>query len=414
MSADPVQPGGGGETGQLQERAASAAAPGFVLTVVLGALSAFAPVSIDMYLPAFPALERAFDASTGAVQTTLAAFFLGFALGQAFFGPITDRFGRKPPLYVSLALYVAASAGCALAPSIEALAGLRFLQAFAACAGVVISRAIVRDLYPPQEAVRIFGALMLVIGLAPMLAPLAGGWLLSFAGWASIFWTLAAFGALCLLAVWLSLPESHPPHARRRLSLVPALQAYLRLLADKRFLGYALSGGFAMAGMFVYIAGSPFVFIELHGVPPQHYGWLFGTNALGLVAASQVNGRLLRPGHSPATLRRANVAQAAIGLALVATAATGAGGLAGVAVPLFLYVASLGFTMPNATALALAPHGANAGVASALLGTLQFGAGALAATLLGALHAGTALPMAALIALCALLALAVNLALTRG
>lgn len=413
MSGGPV-PSGGAGAGGGQGTAAAPAPARRGLIVVLGALAAFAPVSIDMYLPAFPALERAFGVGMGAVQTTLAAFFLGFALGQAFFGPITDRFGRKPPLYVSLTIYAAASAGCALAPSIEALAGLRFLQAFAACAGAVISRAIVRDLFPPQEAVRVFSALMLVTGLAPILAPLAGGWLLSLAGWQAIFWTLSGFGALCLAAISFRLPESHPPEARRRLRLVPALQAYLRLLADRRFVGYALSGGFAMAGMFVYIAGSPFVFIELHGVPPQHYGWLFGTNAFGLVAAAQANGRLLRPGHSHSTLRRANFAQAAIGLVLVATAATGAGGLWGVALPLFLYVASLGFTLPNATALAMAPHGANAGVASALLGTLQFGSGAVAASLLGALHAGTALPMAALIALCGLLALAVNLTLTRG
>jgi DHA1 family bicyclomycin/chloramphenicol resistance-like MFS transporter len=384
------------------------------MLLVLGALAAFAPLSIDMYLPAFPAIEGAFAASTGAVQTTLATFFVGFALGQALYGPVTDAFGRKAPLYVGLAVYVAASAGCALAPSVAALAGLRFVQAVGACAGAVISRAVVRDVFTASEAPRIYGALMLVTGLAPILAPLLGGWLLAWFGWQAIFWALAVAGALCLVAVWLQLPETHPPAARRRLALVPSLAAYARLLADRGFVGYALSGGLAMAGMFAYIAGSPFVFIQLHGVPPERYGWLFGANALGLVIAAQANGRVRRPGHAHATLRWANVVQAASGLVLLATAAAGAGGLAGVALPLFVYVASLGFVLPNATALAMAPHGANAGVASALLGTLQFSTAALAATAVGALHDGTATPMALVIAACGAGALAVNLAMTRS
>jgi len=390
-----------------------AVGPGPGLLLILGALSAFAPLSIDMYLPAFPAIEADFGVGAGAAQATLATFFIGFALGQAFFGPVTDAFGRKPPLYASLSIYAAASAGCALATSVETLAALRFLQAIGACAGGVVARAMVRDLFDPRDAPRIYGALMLVTGAAPILAPLLGGWVLVWFGWPAIFWTLGGVGLACLAAVALSLPETHPPEARRRLALVPALAAYGRLLADGRFVGHAMAGGMAMAGMFAYIAGSPFVFIELHGVSPQHYGWLFGANAFGLIGLAQVNGRLLAPGHAARTLRRANLAQAAVGAALAGLAVAGAGGLPALGALLFVYVASLGFTLPNATALAMAPHGANAGAASALLGTLQFSAAAVAAAAVGWLHDGSAAPMAGVIAFCGIAALACNLLLAR-
>jgi DHA1 family bicyclomycin/chloramphenicol resistance-like MFS transporter len=369
------------------------------ITLVLGALTAFAPMSVDMYLPSLPAIGRGLRADMPMVQMTLAAFFVGLSLGQALYGPLADRFGRKAPLYGGIVLYVLASVACALAPDIESLIAARFVQAAGGCAGVVIARAVVRDLFEAQDAARMFSVLMLVMGAAPILAPVAGGQLLVQFGWRSIFWALAVFGSLCLLASLAWLPETHQA-ARAELSLGGALRVYGRLLTDRRFLGYALGGGLAASGLFAYIAGSPFVFIELYGVPAQHYGWLFGTNALALIVGSQINRRLLRKHPAQRVLRVAGGVTLAFGILLLLLVSTGLGGFAGVALPLFGFVASLGFVFPNTTALALAPQSGRAGSASALLGALQFALATVASGLVGALHNATALPMAAVIALC--------------
>jgi DHA1 family bicyclomycin/chloramphenicol resistance-like MFS transporter len=369
------------------------------LLLILGALSAFAPMSIDMYLPALPTLSTVFQASAAQVQWTLASFFIGFAIGQALLGPLTDRYGRKWPLYLSLVLFVAASIGCSLAPSVLALTILRFLQALGACAGGVIARAMVRDLFPPEQAVRVYSALMLVMGVAPILAPLIGGYLLVWLGWPSIFWALAAFGLACLVAVVVGLPETQPQRTGTAPGLGAAFASYGAILRHPQFLRYALVGGCSMAGMFAYIAGSPYVFIQLHQVPAEHYGWLFGLNALGLVSAAQLNGRVLHGRFgSMAVLRRGAWLQAGAGAVLLAVATVGRGGLIAIVLPLFLYVACTGLITPNSTALAMAPHPRAAGAASALLGTLQFGLAALAAVLVGAVHADSAAPMAAVIA----------------
>ncbi|BBK40824.1 Bcr/CflA family drug resistance efflux transporter [Allostella vacuolata] len=383
------------------------------LLIILGALTAFAPLSIDMYLPAFPQMEVALGTSTDAVQRTLAAFFLGFALGQSSYGPVTDRFGRKPPLYFGLGLYILASIGCALATSAEALTVLRFIQAVGACSGMVIARAMVRDLFDPKDAARAYSSLMLVTGLAPILAPVIGGLVLLWAGWSMIFWLLAAYAVLALAAVHFRLPETHPADPSRPLAFGRALADYARIIVDRRYLGYAAGGGLGMAGMFAYIAGSPFVFIDLHGIRSQDYGWLFGLNALGFVLAAQVNGRLLPAGSHERALRLAMLVQGAAAIVLVLSVATGWGGFLGIFLPIFVYVATLGFIMPNAAALAMAPHGRNAGVASALLGTLQFGLAAIASAMIGLLHDGTALPMAGTVAACGLAGLALNRLLVR-
>ena len=373
------------------------------LTLVLGALAAFAPMTTDMYLPSLPTLAREFEATGGAVQLTLAAFFIGLAAGQLLYGPLADRYGRKPPLYAGIVLFIAASALCALAPSLDALVALRFLQATGCCAGIVISRAVVRDLFEAHEAARMFSLIMLVMGVAPILAPLVGGYLLVLLGWQSIFWALALFGALCLVAAVAWLPETRAPHAAVPLSR--ALPGYLLLLRDRRFLGFALAGGLAQGGMFAYISGSPQVFIDVYGVPAQHYGWLFGLNAFGLIAASQLNRRLLRRLGPRAVLDRVALVNAVLGAVLLLLAVTGVLGFAGILLPLFGYVATLGMIFPNSQALALAEHGVRAGTASALIGTLQFGVAGIASSLVGALYDGSALPMAAVIAVCGVLAL---------
>lgn len=376
-----------------------------LVVLVLGALSAFAPMSIDMYLPAFPAIADSLKATPGQVAYTLSAFFVGLSAGQLVYGPLADRFGRKPPLLAGIALYLAASVGCAVAPDVSWLVALRALQALGGCAGVVISRAMVRDMFAPQDAARIFSILMLVMGLAPILAPLLGGLVLGVAGWRGIFGALALFGLASLVGSLTALRETHPPDARVRLGLGAVLGVYGSFLADARFMGFALSGSVAQAGMFAYIAGSPFVFITLNHVPAQHYGWLFGTNALGLIAASQLNARLLKTRAAGDVLLRALTVCMASGLALLGTTLTGFGGFVGLLVPLFCYVASLGFITPNATALALSTRHTHLGQASALTGTVQFAAATLSGALVGALQNGTAMPMAGVIAGCGVVAL---------
>jgi DHA1 family bicyclomycin/chloramphenicol resistance-like MFS transporter len=375
------------------------------LTIILGTLSAFGPLSIDMYLPGLPGIGRTFGVETAVAQQSLSAFFIGLALGQAFYGPIADRVGRRLPLLFGCILYAIASLGCVFAPTIGSLIGLRFAQALGGCAGMVIARSVVRDLFDARESARIYSFLMLVMGLAPITAPLIGGQLLLFFGWRAIFVVLAAFGLLCAALVLFGLPETLPPERRSTAGLGQALAAYGSLIRDRQFMGFALAGGFISAGMFVYIAGSPFVLIELYGVAPEHYGWIFGANALGLIAASQLNRRLLQRYNGETIMRVAIGTIVISGLVLVAVAATGLGGLAGLLPPLFVCIAGYGLVVPNATAAAMALYGAMAGSASALLGTLQFSVGAMAGILVGVLHTGTALPMAGMIAACAIAAL---------
>jgi DHA1 family bicyclomycin/chloramphenicol resistance-like MFS transporter len=377
------------------------------LALILGALSAFGPLSIDMYLPSFAAISRDLEASQAQVQFTLAVFFGGLGLGQAFYGPISDRYGRRRPLCFGVTLFVLAGAACALARSIEGLMAWRFVQSIGGCAGIVIARAVVRDRFDERESARVFSLLMLVMGLAPILAPLIGGQILVLFGWRAIFWTLAGFGLACLTAVVLVLGESLPSERRTAGGLSNALRVYARLLSDRAFMRFNLSGALAIAGMFAYIFGSPFVFMQIHGVRPDRYGWLFGLNALGLIGASQLNRMALGRVAGAGILSRALYVTAAAGLALLIEAWTGAGGLPALLLPLFVYIASLGFVLPNVTAAALAPQGRNAGSASAMLGTVQFGAGAVVGMLLGALGDGTAVPMAALVAACGLSSLAV-------
>ncbi len=375
----------------------------FRTTLILSALVAFAPMSIDMYLPTLPALERYFSTDTASVQHTLASFFAGLAIGQLLYGPVADRYGRKPPLYFGLSLYVIASAACALAPDIGSLIVLRFLQAVSGCAGMVVARAMVRDLYDRQESAHVYSILLMVMGIAPIVAPLAGGYLLTWFGWRSIFWVLALFGVACLVAVKWKLPETLA-HDQPRTPLSKALGNYAALLANRRYLGYALSGGFGQAGMFAYISGSPFVFIELYDVPAQDFGWLFGLNAVGIIALTQANRRLLLKHDSDRLLDFGNLAGFLACLVLLAAAMSSAAGLIGILVPLFFIVSLRGLTFPNASAGAMAPFPEKAGSASALLGSMQFAIAAVASAAVGLFHDGSAVPMAAVITACGLLA----------
>jgi len=372
-----------------------------LLTVILGMLTAFGSLSIDMYLPGLPAIARELNADAAAAQRTLAVFFLGMALGQVLYGPISDRLGRRGPLIVGCALYALACMGCALAPSIRLLMGFRFAQALGACAGTVIARSVVRDLFDPRDSARMYSFLMLMMGLAPITAPLIGGQILVAFGWRAIFVVLSGFGLACLTAALLGLPETLAPERRSQVGLGAALRAYGGLLTDGRFMAYTAASALAVGAMFAYIAGSPFVFIELHGVRPERYGFLFGANALGLVSASQLNHWLLRHYGSGQILRVGLGIMAGSGLLLLAATALAVGGFGGMLVLLFCCIATYGLVQPNAVALAMAPHGRQAGVASALIGGCQSTLGAAVGALVGLLHNGTALPMAGVIAACA-------------
>ncbi|ANY89505.1 MULTISPECIES: multidrug effflux MFS transporter [Pseudomonas] len=381
------------------------------IVLILGALSAFGPLAIDFYLPAFPAMAQAFGTDEKHVQSTLAAYFLGLSLGQLAYGPVADRFGRRAPLLFGITLFTLASLACAYAPNLETLVLARFVQALGGCAGMVLSRAIVSDKCDPVASAKVFSQLMLVMGLAPILAPMLGGVLVNVSGWQSIFLALSLFSAACLLAVSLGLPESLPPDMPRQ-PLSGALRQYLRLLGDRVFLGHALTGGVAIAGMFAYIAGSPFVFIKLYGVPAEHYGWLFGTNAAGFILMAQVNARLLAKRGPAFLLARAVWLYLLAGLALLCVAALRPAPLWPLLVPLFLCIASLGCIIPNASACAMSGQGARAGSASALMGCVQFSVAAGAAALVGVLHDGSAVPMALVISLCGALVVSVAM-LTR-
>ncbi|MGV8890635.1 MAG: multidrug effflux MFS transporter [Pseudomonas sp.] len=379
--------------------------------LILGALSAFGPLAIDFYLPAFPAMALAFGTDEKHVQLTLAAYFLGLSIGQLAYGPVADRFGRRIPLLTGLGLFTAASLACAYAPNLEWLIGARFIQALGGCAGMVIARAVVSDKCDAVGSAKVFSQLMLVMGLAPILAPMLGGLLVNTTGWQSIFLVLSGFSALAGLAVALGLPESLPAHVPRQ-PLSGALRQYGRLLSDPLFLGHALTGGIAIAGMFAYIAGSPFVFIKLYGVPTEHFGWLFGTNAAGFILVAQVNARLLAKRGPALLLVRTVWIYLGAGLALLAVSSLHTAQLWPLLIPLFICIASLGCILPNASACAMNGQGARAGSASAMLGCLQFSVAAGAAALVGVLHDGSAMPMAMVISLCAILVVSVAM-LTR-
>lgn len=381
------------------------------MVLILGALTAFGPLAIDFYLPAFPAMAQAFATDEKHVQTTLAAYFLGLSIGQLAYGPVADRFGRRKPLLFGVALFALASLGCAFAPNLDSLIVGRFIQALGGCAGMVLARAIVSDKCDPVASAKVFSQLMLVMGLAPILAPLLGGMLINVAGWQSIFLVLSLFSAGALLAIGLGLPESLPAHVPRQ-PLSGALRQYLRLAADRVYLGHALTGGIAIAGMFAYIAGSPFVFIKLYGVPAEHYGWLFGTNAAGFILVAQVNARLLAKRGPAFLLVRAVWVYLLAGLVLLAVAALRPTQLWPLLIPLFVCLASLGCIIPNAAACAMNGQGARAGSASALMGSLQFSVAAAAAALVGVLHDGSAVPMALVLSVCGTLVVSVAL-LTR-
>ncbi|MET8945074.1 multidrug effflux MFS transporter [Streptomyces sp. NPDC004542] len=370
---------------------------GLLLVLLLGGLTATPPLAMDMYLPSLPEVTRSLHAPAATVQLTLTACLAGMALGQLVVGPMSDRWGRRRPLLAGLAVYVVATALCAFAPNVETLVAFRLAQGLAGAAGIVIARAVVRDLYDGVAMARFFSTLMLVSGTAPVVAPLIGGQLLRVTDWRGVFVVLTVVGALLAGVVRFRLPETLPPAERHGGGVGEALRAMRGLLADPPFTGYMLTGGFAFAALFAYISASPFVIQEIYGASPQTFSLLFGLNSVGLVLAGQVNGKLL-----VGRVRLDRVL--AVGLAVVVLAATalllmsagafGDVGLAPVAAALFVLMSAMGVTLPNTQSLALLRTRHAAGSASALLGTSSFLVGAVASPLVGVAGEHTAVPMA--------------------
>lgn len=382
------------------------------LLVLLGSLTAFGPLSIDMYLPALPAIARDLAASESVVQVTLTACLIGLALGQIVAGPLSDSLGRRRPLLMGVAGYVVVSLLCATAPSAWLLVVLRLIQGLTGAAGVVIARAIVRDLYSGAAAARYFSRLILVMGLAPILAPVLGAQVLRFSSWRGIFLVLTVVTALLWLGAAFGLPETLPAARRSAGSLAGTLAIFGQLIRDTPFVGYAVAAGLAFGAMFAYIAGSPFVLQGIFRVSPQTFSLIFGMNALGFVLASQINGSLVTRIRPARLLTGGLIANGTAGLTLLFVG-LGGFGLPAVLLPLFLLASSVGFIIPNATALALSRRPDAAGTASALLGVIQSGVAAFGAPIVGIAGTGTALPMAGVIAVSGLGAITA-FALTSG
>jgi MFS transporter, DHA1 family, multidrug resistance protein len=377
---------------------------------IFGFLSAIAPLSIDIYLPALPMLRSALAASEAQTLFTLSAFFIGFGAGQLLLGPVSDRFGRKRPLLAGLVLYIVASIGCALATSMSTIVLWRFLQAAGGSAVPMIVQSMVRDLYNRNESARVLSLNLLVTASAPIVAPLIGGLVLLWFDWRAVFWVLVAFGVVAFLAALL-LPETLEPSRRNQARPLAMLLGYVALLRTPRYVGYVACSTSYFFCLFAFIAGSPFVYIEHFHVPPQYYGFLFGVNMIGMIAASYVNSRIVVRYGADRLLRLACGVGAAGSVVLLATGASGLGAIVGLALPLFLVLSLLTTVASNAVSGALAVAQNRAGAGSALAGALQFGAGALVSAMIGALADGTPRPMVIIICAGAVLSFAANLAL---
>jgi DHA1 family bicyclomycin/chloramphenicol resistance-like MFS transporter len=359
------------------------------MLLILGALIAIGPLTIDMYLPSLPAITTDLHTSAAAVQLTLTGTLVGLAIGQLFIGPVSDAVGRRRPLIAGLALHILASALCVIAPNIAVLGGLRVVQGVGTAAASVVATAVVRDLFTGSAAARIFSRLFLVMGAAPILAPTLGGLVLRFTQWRGVFVLLGAFGLALIALAMFALPETLPRGARRNGGFVGTLRRYGSLSTDRVFVGLILVAGLAMAALFAYVSGSSFVFQEQYGLSEQQFGLVFGAGAGGLIAASQLNVRLLRRYSPQQLLTVALACGSAGGALLVFFAATGFGGMVTILASLWTVLAAAGLALPNAPALALSRHGEAAGTAAAMLGAVQFGIGALAVPLVGLIGVGS-------------------------
>jgi MFS transporter, DHA1 family, multidrug resistance protein len=393
-------------------RTGEAARHGWRVLAILSTLMGFASISTDLYLPAMPAMGRALGADTGTVELTVSGYLIGFSLGQLLWGPISDRHGRRLPVAAGLVLFVIGSAGCALAGSAWAMIGWRIVQAVGASAGVVLARAMVRDLYEGNRAAQMLSTLITVMAIAPLIGPLLGGQILALAGWHAIFWTLVGIG-LATLAALLTLPETLPLERRNHETLGRALVRYGELIRNRRLLGFAGAGGFFYGGMFAYIAGTPFAYITYHHVPAQLYGLLFAIGIVGIMIANLVNARLVTRFGSDRLLGFGTLAAALAGVLLAVAARTDWEGLWGLLLPLFAFVSATGFIVANSIAGAMSGFPERAGAVSAFVGAIHYGSGIIGSALVGTFADGTPWPMGWVIALAGIGSLLCTLLLAR-
>jgi MFS transporter, DHA1 family, multidrug resistance protein len=378
-----------------------------LIILILGALSTVSPFSIDMYLPAFPQIARDLGTTPAQISLSVSGYFIGLALGQLFYGPLLDRFGRKPPLYAGLSLFAVASFGCIAVRSPEWFIAFRLLQALGGCVAQVGAIAMVRDFFPARESAKILSLLLLVLSVSPLFAPSIGSLIATTVGWPWIFVFLAAFALLLMMVIGFLLPEGHRPDPE--ISLLPRaiLEGFHQILIRPQFHTYALAGAFAFAGLFVYVAGSPIIFIDGFQVGPRPYGLIFAVLACGFIGGSQLNIWLSRRHEDHKIFRVAVICQNVIMLIILVGTFYGWYGLAATIVLLFAYLPFCGIAYPNAAAIALAPFSKNVGSASAVLGFLQMGIGALASTGVGLLHATSSLTVFMVMAATALIGLAI-------
>ncbi len=364
-----------------------------ILILVLGSLTAIGPFSIDMYLPGFPAIASDLHTDISHVALSLTSYFIGISIGQLFYGPLLDRFGRKKPVVAGLTIYIVAAIGCGLSPTIDWLVAQRFLLAIGGCVGIVAARAIVRDLFPVHEIARIFSTLMLVFGVSPIIAPSVGAYVTDAYSWRYIFGILATIATFVLVAVVRYLPESSAADNSRSLHPFRIIGDYLGVLKEPKFIAYGMASAAASAGLFAYISDSPFVYMRLFDLTERQFGWVFGLSACGVIGASQVNRYVLRTQSSRSIAMISVAVQCIVTICLVAGVLIGMP-MFGVIAMLFSFLVCLGFLSPNTTALAIEPFAKKAGTASALMGSMQMAAGALGSALVSYFHNGTALPMA--------------------
>lgn len=381
----------------------------FYLILILGLLTAIGPLSIDMYLPAFPEIARQLHTSVAQVMLSLSSFFIGISAGQFIYGPLLERFGRKKPLYAGLIVYLFASIACAAAASVNSLILFRLLQALGGCAGMVASRAMVRDLFSVEENAKIFSTLMLVVAVSPIIAPTLGGYITSAFGWRYVFGALILVNVVIMIGVYFLLPESKKPDPGFSLAPSSIIKNFLSIIRHPEFYTYALTASVSYGGLTAYVSGSPNVFMELYHVSEKHYGWIFALISIGIIGASQVNTLLLRWHRSEQIVKIALFCQSMIGITAALLAFFAWGNLYLTIFFIFLFLACQGLIFPNASALSLASFGHSAGNASALLGALQMGIGAGSSALVSVLQNGTVLPMSGVMALTSFTALIVFL-----
>jgi MFS transporter, DHA1 family, multidrug resistance protein len=376
----------------------------FFLILILGTLTALAPFSIDMYLPGFTAIAKDLHTNTASISLTLTGFFIGFCFGQLLYGPLLDRFGRKPPLYVGLVIYIAASVACVFTHSINHLIVFRCLQALGSCGASVTAMALVRDLFRVEDSAKIYALLVLVLGASPLIAPTIGGYVTAAYGWHYVFVILTAIALVILLASIFFLPSVYQPNKELSLKPVPIIKGFLAVLVEPQFYTYAFTTSIAFAGLFVYVSGSPLIFMNLFGLTPKVYGWVFGFLSIGFIGSSQLNNLLIRKFKSEEIVRVALMAFAIVGTCFFLLSWFKCINLVSTIICLFLSLACIGIANPNSSALCLAPFSQNAGTAASLMGAIQMGIGAAVSAFVSLFNAPSTVPVSSAIAASAILA----------